>query len=166
MEPVESVAGAVFSPDRNSILLIQRRDVPVWALPGGGIEKNETPKEAIVREIFEETGFTVEVKRLVGTYIPINRLTRHTHVYECVILNGSALTSSETRAVEFFPLNALPKLIPPPYREWIMEATVITPPLYKTLSSVTYFVLIKNLFLHPILVIRFLLARIGLTINF
>lgn len=166
MKPVQSVAGAIFTPDRNSVLLIQRRDVPVWALPGGGIEKNETPEETVIREIFEETGFTVEIKRLVGVYIPMNKLTKHTHVYECVILSGSAIISPETRAVQFFKLNALPKLIPPPYREWIAEAAAIAPPLYKTLSSVTYFVLIKNLFFHPILVIRFLLARIGLSINY
>lgn len=160
----KSVAGAVFSPDRTSILLIKRRDVPVWVLPGGGIDAAESPEEAIVREILEETGFTVKVDRLVGDYIPINRLSKRTHLFECTILEGKAALSSETCGVDFFPLTRLPPL-PPPYLEWVDDAKKTNPPLQKKLVSVNYFSLIKNLILHPILVIRFLLARIGLTIN-
>lgn len=165
MDYPESVAGIIFTPDRKDVLLIQRRDVPVWVLPGGGIEPNETPEEAIAREIFEETGFTVKTERLVGAYIPINKLSRHTHLYECIILKGSPTISSETKAVRFFSLNRLPKLIPPPYPDWIADATTISPPIKKSLTSVTYFTLLKNLLLHPILVSRFILARLGLAIN-
>ena len=39
-----------------------------WALPGGAIEIGERADEAAVREIGEETGFVVEVVRLVGVY--------------------------------------------------------------------------------------------------
>jgi len=159
-----SVAGIVFSPDRTSVLLIQRRDVPVWVLPGGGIDPDEKPEEAASREILEETGFTVKASRLVGDYLPINRLAKRTHLYECVILSGSPALSAETRGVRFFPLNQLPPL-PPPYLNWIEDALLEAPPLQKKLTSVTYLVLFKNLLLHPILVLRFLLARIGLSIN-
>ena len=91
----ESVAGIVFSPDRSSVLLIQRRDVPVWVLPGGGIEPLESAEDAAVREILEETGFTVKADRLVGEYTPINRLSKRTHLYECSILGGEAALSAE-----------------------------------------------------------------------
>lgn len=164
MEHPKSVAGIVFSPDRTSVLLIQRRDVPVWVLPGGGIDAGESPQNAAVREILEETGFTVKVQRLVGEYIPINRLAKRTHLYECAILDGEAKLSPETRSVRFFPLIELPPL-PPPYREWIDDAAKQLPPIQKKLTSVNYLTLIKNFILHPILVIRFLLARFGLTIN-
>ena len=125
---------------------------------------NEGPQDAVVREILEETGFTVKADRLVGDYIPINRLSKRTHLYECTILSGSAILTAETRGVQFFPLQKLPPL-PPPYLEWIEDATARLPPMEKKLSSVNYFNLIKNLILHPVLVIRFLLARLGLTIN-
>lgn len=164
MNDPQSVTGAVFSSDRKSVLLILRRDVPVWVLPGGGIEPNETPEQAVVREILEETGFTVKVIRLSGAYTPINRLAKRTHLYECAVVSGVATTSSESKGVQFFPLDSLP-LMPPPYSEWIQEAHARVPFAIKPLLGVTYGVLLRNLVLHPILVIRFLLSRVGLTIN-
>lgn len=165
MNDPQSVTGAVFSPDRKSVLLILRRDVPVWVLPGGGIEPGEPPEQAVVREILEETGFTVKVIRLVGDYTPINRLAKRTHLYECAITGGQATTSSESKGVDFFPLDALPKMIPPPYPEWIEEAHLKNPFAIKPLLGVTYWALFRNLLVHPILVFRFLLSRVGLTIN-
>ncbi|MBX7067501.1 MAG: NUDIX hydrolase [Parachlamydiales bacterium] len=164
MNDLKSVAGAIFSPDRKSILLIKRRDVPVWVLPGGGIDPNESAETAIVREILEETGFTVKVDRLVGDYIPINRLSKRTHLFECSILDGEPQITSETRGIQFFSIKNLPPL-PPPYPDWISDANQNLPPVKKRMISVSYFSLIKNLIFHPILVIRFLLSRIGFTIN-
>lgn len=164
MDGPKSVAGIIFSPDRASVLLIKRRDVPVWVLPGGGIDPNETAEHAVVREILEETGFTVKADRLVGDYIPINRLSKRTHLYECTILSGAPIISLETRGIQFFPLIQLPPL-PPPYLEWIRDAELRLAPIQKKLLGINYLTLIKNLILHPILVIRFLLARLGLTIN-
>jgi 8-oxo-dGTP pyrophosphatase MutT (NUDIX family) len=164
MDHPKSVAGIVFSPDRTSVLLILRRDVPVWVLPGGGIDPNESPHDAVVREILEETGFTVKAQRLVGDYLPINRLSKRTHLFECTLISGEATLSSETRGVRFFPLSHLPPL-PPPYREWIQDGARQLPPIQKKLTSVNYFALIKNFIIHPILVIRFILARLGMSIN-
>jgi 8-oxo-dGTP pyrophosphatase MutT (NUDIX family) len=160
----KSVAGIVFSTDRKEVLLIKRRDVPVWTLPGGGIDEDETSSMAVEREILEETGFTVKVVRLIGDYIPMNRLAKRTHLFECKILSGEKQITDETRGIGFFPLNALP-LMPPPYLEWIEDAQKNLPPFKKKLSSINYKILLKNLILHPTLVFRFLLARAGLTIN-
>lgn len=160
----QSVAGIIFSPDRSSVLLIKRRDVPIWVLPGGGIDQGESSEEAAKREILEETGFTVKAERLVGNYLPLNRLSKQTHLYECTIIKGSATTSSETAGVRFFPLSQLP-LMPPPYPEWIKDAHVKNAPIERTLTSVNYRTLLKYLLQHPILVARFVLARLGMTIN-
>lgn len=39
---------------------------PKWILPGGGLEHGEDPYDAVIREVFEETGYHVEVDRLLG----------------------------------------------------------------------------------------------------
>lgn len=50
------------------VLLIQREDFEVWALPGGEIEPGESLAAAAVREAREETGLEVRLTRLVGVY--------------------------------------------------------------------------------------------------
>ena len=160
-----AVIGIVFSLDRTSVLLIQRRDVPVWVLPGGGVDAEEAPEGAIVRELLEETGFLVQVTRLIGEYTPINRLTRHTFFYECQILSGTARPSQESRAVQFFPVTGLPPLVPPPHPDWIREALEERPFFVKPLTDITYMRLLRNFFCHPCLVIRFILSRLGCPIN-
>lgn len=162
----ESVNGIVFSSDRKEILLIKRRDVPVWVLPGGGIDKGETPEKAAIREMEEETGLKVSIKHKIAEYTPICRLARFTYFFECQIEGGSPLAGDETRDIRFFPLQSLPKRIPPPYPDWIEDALHFKKAFFKKkITSVTYFILIKNLIMHPILVIRYLLTKIGIVIN-
>ncbi|NGX63446.1 MAG: RNA pyrophosphohydrolase [Candidatus Anoxychlamydiales bacterium] len=162
----QTVMGVVLSDTRDKVLLIQRRDVPVWTLVGGGIEKDESLENAIIRELCEETGYTTKVIKKIGEYTPVNKLTKYTHLYECKILSGEPTLSDETRKINFFDINNLPKLLPPPYPEWIHDGLKNEKTLIKrNLKSVNYYTLIKNLFLHPILVVRFLLTKIGLTIN-
>ena len=137
MDKPKRVAGILFSPDRKEVLLIKRRDVPVWVLPGGGINFNESPQTAIEREILEETGFSVKVLRLVGDYIPINRLSKRTHLFECTKISGKMEVSDETRDIRFFQADQLPPL-PPPYLEWIEDSLLNQPPIQKKLVSVNY----------------------------
>ncbi|NGX34644.1 MAG: RNA pyrophosphohydrolase [Candidatus Anoxychlamydiales bacterium] len=161
----ESVISCIFSKDRKTVLLIKRRDVPVWTLPGGGIEDNETITEATLREVLEETGYQSKIRKKVGEYSPINKLAKFTHLFESEIISGEPTLSDETKDIKFFDVDNLPKL-PPPYKEWIHDSLKNEKTLIKKkLKSVNYLSLIKNLILHPILVIRFLLAKIGLTIN-
>ena len=57
-----NVALIVFSDKDGRILLNKRADADVesWELIGGGIEKSETPLEAIKREVFEEVGYEID----------------------------------------------------------------------------------------------------------
>ena len=77
--------GIIFNHNKDEVLLVKRRDVPVWILPGGGVDTNETPEEALLREIQEETGYQVQITRKSAEYSPINRLAAFTSVYVCTI---------------------------------------------------------------------------------
>lgn len=43
---------------------VQRGDI-VWNFPSGGIERNETPEQACIREVKEETGYHVQITKLL-----------------------------------------------------------------------------------------------------
>ena len=49
------------------ILLVYHNEFERWVQPGGHIEKNETPEEAVSREVWEETGVKI---RLLGERFP------------------------------------------------------------------------------------------------
>ena len=69
--PEIAAVGAIAVSD-GALLLIRRGHAPSrgrWSLPGGRVEPGETPQEALVREIAEETGLTVEVGELVGEVV-------------------------------------------------------------------------------------------------
>lgn len=66
--PVNS-AGGWIENDRGEVLL-QKREAKgeVWGFPGGIMELEESVAEAAIREVFEETGYIVEIVDLVGVY--------------------------------------------------------------------------------------------------
>jgi 8-oxo-dGTP diphosphatase len=161
----QAVYGIVFNEERDSVLLVQRRDIPVWVFPGGGLDPQETPEEGVLREVHEETGYQVQIVRKIAEYIPVNRLTQPTHFFECKIIGGQATTNAEAKTIQFFPLSHLP-LLPPPFPGWIQDALSHHPGiLKKKIEGVSYWILIKLLCQHPVLVVRFLLTKIGIRFN-
>src|ERR1700761_6960563 len=66
----EVLAGAgVVAQDREGrVLLIQRSDDGHWGIPGGAVNLGETWAEAAARECHEETGWTVQIRGLLGIY--------------------------------------------------------------------------------------------------
>lgn len=55
-EPRAQGTSAVIFDDRGMILLVQREDFRLWALPGGGIEEGESGAEGARREVTENVG--------------------------------------------------------------------------------------------------------------
>src|SRR5262245_9376595 len=112
--PKIDVRGAVF--DANRVLLVREQSDGLWTLPGGWADVGESPAEAVVREIREESGFETQVCKLVALY----DRNKHEHppmlfhVYKafflCNLIGGHAVTSHETSAVAFFSREELPPL--------------------------------------------------------
>lgn len=68
-DPKVAVIGVVTADDR--VLLVRRAAEPArgkWALPGGVMDAGEMPKSALARELMEEVGLEVEVKRFLGIF--------------------------------------------------------------------------------------------------
>jgi 8-oxo-dGTP pyrophosphatase MutT (NUDIX family) len=59
---------AIIRDEDDRLLLIHRTDNDRWSLPGGGVELGESVTEAVIREVQEETGISVEVLDIVGVY--------------------------------------------------------------------------------------------------
>lgn len=162
----QSVLAVVFNNQRDQILLIKRRDVEVWVLPGGGVDQEERPEDAAVREVLEETGLHVAVTKKTGEYTPLNKITKLTHLYECKVLEGKISKTEETRDIGFFNLSELPKTFLHVHKDWVEDAVRNEPNVIKKpISQVTYWKLFKYFLRHPIQVIRALFARLGIPIN-
>ncbi len=54
--------------DKGRLLLQQRGDNGYWCFPGGGVERGESVTDALCREVWEETGYTIRPGRLIGVY--------------------------------------------------------------------------------------------------
>lgn len=50
------------------LLVRQNYNERLWTQPGGRVEPNESPLDALYREILEESGHIVEIERFVGAY--------------------------------------------------------------------------------------------------
>jgi ADP-ribose pyrophosphatase YjhB (NUDIX family) len=112
--PKVDVRGGVFREDR--VLLVRERTDGRWTLPGGWVDVNEAPSEAVAREIHEESGYRARAVKLAAL-LDKNRHPHPPGVYHiyklfflCELTGGGPATSIETDAVEFFPLHALPPL--------------------------------------------------------
>ncbi len=102
--------------DEGKVLLTRRLDNGQWCLPSGGMEAGESPAEACIREVFEETGLHVQVTRLVGVYSDPNQLVIYpdgTKVqivalhFEAEITGGTPGLSSETSDYGYFSLKEM-----------------------------------------------------------
>lgn len=138
------------------LLLTQRKDVPVWVFPGGGIERGEKPEEACLREVYEETGLKARIQRKALFLKPVNRLASETHVFLCEIESGEPQLSNETRQIAYFPLDKLPPHFFWPHQRWLKEALASTSCRERELKEINYCNLLLYFLKHPWIFCRFL----------
>ena len=112
--PKVDVRGAVFD-DRHRLLMVREvADEGRWTLPGGWADVNYTPAENIVKEVREESGFAVRVRKLAAVW----DRTRQGHApavfsccklfYVCEVTGGTGQSGLETSDVDWFAESDLP----------------------------------------------------------
>jgi ADP-ribose pyrophosphatase YjhB (NUDIX family) len=79
-----------------------------WATPGGQVESGESPIAALRREVLEETGYTVDIGRLIGVYSKPEQDDIILSFEATVMDEMSNHSSSEIAEVRFFAQNELP----------------------------------------------------------
>ncbi|MEV4496375.1 NUDIX domain-containing protein [Micromonospora arborensis] len=114
------VAATVFvQDDQGRVLLIQRTDNGLWALPGGAQDFGEYIAETAVRETREETGIEIEVTGVVGIYTNPNHVVEYSDgevrqqfsiCFRGRYVRGEPAMSDESSAVRWVARDELGKL--------------------------------------------------------
>ena len=112
--PKVEVRGATFRDGR--VLLVRETADGRWTLPGGWADVNESPSQAVEKEIEQESGFRARAVKLAALY----DRSRHGHgeslfhgwkaFFLCEITGGEARGSYETDAVGYFAPDDLPPM--------------------------------------------------------
>jgi ADP-ribose pyrophosphatase YjhB (NUDIX family) len=112
--PKVDVRAAAFLEGR--ILLVREASDGSWALPGGWADVNDSPAEAAMREVLEESGFEARAVKLAAVY-DFRRRNRPHHLdsiykmfFICELTGGKATPSIETTEAAFFAPDELPPL--------------------------------------------------------
>lgn len=106
------VAGAIIKD--NKVFSAQRgnkgKTAFKWEFPGGKIDVDETPEQALQRELIEELSIKVEVHELITSIVDeYEDVILHIDTYRCTLLSGTP-TLSEHIALAWSDKDELDKL--------------------------------------------------------
>jgi 8-oxo-dGTP diphosphatase len=120
-----SVSG-IIRDSSGRVLLVQQRDDGVWSTPGGSIEPDESPADAVVREVWEETGLFVVPKRVIAVFGGATFVVRYPNgdetqyistMFECDVASGEARADGdEIERVSFWSRSEVDDL---PLAPWL-----------------------------------------------
>ncbi|HZS88605.1 MAG TPA: NUDIX hydrolase [Chloroflexota bacterium] len=121
--PKVDVRGAVFR--EGAMLLVREKSDGLWTLPGGWADVEESPSEAVVREVYEESGYRTRAVKLLAVY----DRDRHGHTpmpfccykmfFHCALVDDDTLGEAQAQRggsfaevddVGFFHEDELPRL--------------------------------------------------------
>jgi 8-oxo-dGTP diphosphatase len=116
LAPRDGASIAVFKDHK--VLLVKRGRAPfagLWSLPGGKVEGGETPRQAVCREIKEETGIEAEVEGIIDTVTIAAGLPGGTTPYRLTVfygrpVGGSLKAGSDSEAAEWVHLDDIDAL--------------------------------------------------------
>ncbi len=108
-------ASAIITNKKKQVLLTKRGIEPAigtWDFPGGFLNNGEDPVRGLRREIREELGVTLDVKRIVGIYIDRYYYQRWMYTfnvdYECTIKSGTLKPMDDVSDARWFDQSKIP----------------------------------------------------------
>jgi ADP-ribose pyrophosphatase YjhB (NUDIX family) len=112
--PKIDVRAAVFRDHK--LLLVRERSDGGWTMPGGWADVGDVPSLAAEREAWEESGFRVKARKVIGIYDanrrgPLEIFHAYKVVFLCEMVSGDARPSMETSEVGFFGREELPSVL-------------------------------------------------------
>jgi 8-oxo-dGTP diphosphatase len=136
--PVLGVGALLFAGDR--VLLIQRGQEPLqgyWSLPGGGVETGERLEDAVIREVWEETGLQVSADSIATVFeriIPDEAGQCEYHYvlidFYCTVVGGSLCAGSDSCAAQWVEIGAMSQLPMTEGTREVIEACRNRPPTH------------------------------------
>lgn len=118
---IVGVCGVVVNK-KGEILLLQHRFWPEgsWGLPSGYMQKGETYAQTVAREIKEETGYSVKIRRLINIQTGY-KLRIEVFCFGRITGGKQSLDKNEVIKANFFNRSKLPKGIMPEHKEVIVN---------------------------------------------
>jgi 8-oxo-dGTP diphosphatase len=105
-----AVAAMIFDEQGQILLFKHTYRKFEWGIPAGGLEYDEQPEKAIVREFFEETGMQIRVEKLL--LAESSKEDRGINlIYLCKIVSGTFKESLEISEMKYFNVNNLPQML-------------------------------------------------------
>ncbi len=108
------VRGTVIEDGR--ILLVREiENSGRWTIPGGWADVNQSPSESVIREVWEETGLEVRVRKLGAVYDrarqghPPHPFNVYRLFFICDVVGGAPKPGLETSEVAFFGEDEIPE---------------------------------------------------------
>ena len=120
-------SGAIAFNDNNQIILIKRGREPakgIWAPPSGFIEAGETPQEACIRELKEESGVDGKIVELIDVYMNNTGFYGDVLIimYLVKVIGGTPIAGDDADDVGYFEFSEIPEFPFPCFNEAIKKA--------------------------------------------
>lgn len=129
---------AIFDLAGEVLLVRLSYDQGQWALPGGSIDPGESPADAAVREVREETGLDVEVQDLYGVYW-LRERDGFMFAFRCRVVGGTLEPDGrEILEARYFPTGALPRPITNGTLMRVADALALRPVGLRTVDRLEY----------------------------
>ena len=130
--------------DQGRVLLVERGRPPLageWSLPGGLVETGERLEDALIREVWEETGLRVETGSIATVFerIMLDEAEGCEYHYVlidfyCTLLGGDLRPGDDSRRVDWFAIGSLEKLSLTAGTREVIEACCSHPPMHPYVS--------------------------------